>query len=78
MTNRPLIIPGDKEIVVELDKEKVEVSLTIDGQVWKSLAPGQKIRIKMAKNVVRLIRNPGKSYFEVLRQKLHWKGATKL
>jgi len=76
MTNRPLIISGDKEVTIELDREKVEVSLTIDGQIWKGLVPGQKVRIKMAKNVVRLITNPKKSYFEVLRQKLHWSGTT--
>ncbi|MBL7170508.1 MAG: NAD(+)/NADH kinase [Candidatus Omnitrophica bacterium] len=76
MTNRPLIIPGDKEITIELDREKVEVSLTVDGQIWKSLAQGQKVKIKMAKNVVRLITNPEKSYFEVLRRKLNWKGTT--
>jgi len=76
MTNRPLIIPGDKEITIELDREKVEVSLTVDGQIWKSLAQGQKVKIKMAKNVVRLITNPEKSYFEVLRHKLNWKGTT--
>ena len=76
MTNRPLIIPGDKEVTIELDREKVEVSLTMDGQIWKSLAQGQKVKIKMAKNVVRLITNPKKSYFEVLRHKLNWKGTT--
>lgn len=76
LTNRPLIIPGDKEITVEIDREKVEVSLTIDGQVWKSLSPGQKIKIRMAKRVVKLITNPEKSYFEVLRKKLHWSGTT--
>lgn len=76
MTNRPLIIPGDKEVVIELDKEKVEMALTVDGQVWKSLTPGQKIKVKMAKDVVKLITNPEKSYFEVLRKKLHWKGMT--
>lgn len=76
MTNRPLIIPGDKEILVELEKEKVEVSLTMDGQVWLKLAPGEKIVVKMAKDSVRLVRNPEKSYFEVLRQKLNWSGTT--
>ena len=76
MTNRPLIIPGDKDIVIELDREKVEVSLTIDGQTWINLTPGQKVKVKMARDVVRLITNPEKSYFEVLRQKLHWKGTT--
>ena len=76
MTNRPLIIPGDKEVVIELDREKVEVSLTIDGQTWINLSPGQKVKVKMARDVVRLITNPEKSYFDVLRQKLHWKGTT--
>jgi NAD+ kinase len=76
MTNRPLIIPGNKEVTIELDKEKVEVSLTIDGQEWITLVPGQKVVVKMAKNVVRLIRNPEKSYFQILRKKLHWSGTT--
>lgn len=77
MTNRPLIIPGDKEIMVEIDKTKAEVSLTIDGQVWINLTPGDKIGIKMAKKRARLIANPRESYFHVLRQKLHWSGTTR-
>lgn len=76
MTNRPLIIPGDKEVMIELDKEKAEVSLTVDGQVWISLVPKQKIYVKMADEVVKLIINPEKSYFEVLRQKFRWSGTT--
>jgi NAD+ kinase len=76
MTNRPLIIPYDKEVIVELDKEKVETSLTIDGQVWMGLAKGEKVKVKVARDFVKLIVNPSKSYFEVLRQKLHWSGTT--
>lgn len=77
MTNRPLIIPADKEIRTEIDTGKAEVSLTIDGQVWINLSPGgEEVRVTMARKRVRLIANPEESYFQVLRQKLNWSGTT--
>lgn len=76
MTNRPLIIPADKEIKTEIDTDKAEVSLTIDGQVWRNLPSGEEVRVIMARNRVRLIANPEESYFQVLRQKLNWSGTT--
>ena len=77
MTNRPLIIPADKEIRTKIDTGKAEVSLTIDGQVWINLPPGEEVRVTMARKRVRLIANPEESYFQVLRQKLNWSGTTR-
>ncbi len=72
LTNRPLILPDDVTITVELDERSRDVFLTYDGQVGLALQPHDLVEIKKAAGVIRLIRSPYTSYFEILRTKLRW------
>ena len=72
LTNRPLILPGTAQISVELPKFHEEVLVTVDGQVSKSLRPGDVIRVGQAKQTVRFVISDDKSYFDILRTKLNW------
>ena len=74
LANRPLILPPEAAISVELqtDLGEGEVFLTLDGQEGHPLQPGDRIEVFRGPHPVRLIKSSRSSYFEILRQKLSW------
>jgi len=72
LTNRPLVVPGDSTIEVVVKSEEETVFLTVDGQVGLSIHNNDRVVCRLSPETVRLVRAPGKSYFEVLRSKLKW------
>ena len=77
LTNRPIILPDSDTIYIKMGKESEEkVSLTFDGQVGFDFFHGDKVMIKKSKEKIRLIKSPDQTYFEILRAKLMWGGAT--
>lgn len=72
LTNRPIVIPDDVKIEINLATPNEDVLATLDGQVGYSLNYRDTIEIKKAKNTIKLIQSPGKNYYEVLRKKLKW------
>lgn len=72
LTNRPIILPSDVVIQVELGERIKDVTLTCDGQVGCRLASSDQIVIAAALNPLRLIKTPAVDYFEILRTKLKW------
>ncbi len=77
LSNRPLILPDSDIISIKMGKESEErVHLTFDGQVGFDFSYGDKVMIKKSEQGIRLIKSPDQSYFEILRAKLMWGGAT--
>ncbi len=73
LTNRPLVVAGPSEILVEPDMNgNDEVFVTFDGQSGHALQAGDTITIRRADKPLRLVRSSSRSYFDVLRQKLKW------
>jgi len=72
LTNRPIILPADVQVQVELGDRAQEVSLTCDGQVGCELAPADRVQIASSPTPLRLIRPQSTDYFEILRTKLKW------
>jgi NAD+ kinase len=72
LTNRPLLVPDDADVRVQIGSKGGEVYLTFDGRVGLALEDGDSVHLRKAKEVVKLIRSPHRSYFEVLRSKLRW------
>lgn len=72
LTNRPLILPGESSVSVKLAHVKGEVYVTIDGQVSERVQAGDEVRVTQAKQSVRFVIAPEKSYFDILRTKLNW------
>jgi NAD+ kinase len=69
---RPLILPADETVTVEVLSPTEELILTIDGQEHERLVPGQKVVARRAEQPVKLVRFPGQSFFSTLRRKLRW------
>jgi NAD+ kinase len=77
LTNRPLILPESDIISIKMKEESEEqVSLTFDGQVGFDFKYGDNVLIYKSKEKIELIKSPDQNYFEILRAKLRWGGAT--
>lgn len=69
---RPLVLPADARIEIEVVSTPEDLILTIDGQVGSQARPGDRIIVRRAAEPVRLVRLPGQSFFSLLRRKLKW------
>ena len=77
LTNRPIILPDMSIIEIKMGKESEEtVALTFDGQVGFDLLYGDQVIIRKSEEKISLLRPPDHSYFEIIRTKLMWGGAT--
>ena len=77
LTNRPIILPDSDTVSIGMRKESEEkVSLSFDGQVGFDFSYGDRVVINKSKNKIKLIKSPDQTYFEILRAKLMWGGAT--
>src|SRR5204863_1772222 len=72
LSDRPLVIPDSSSIVVKLSCNNQSVFLILDGQRGIPLQPTDLVRISRARELLKLIQPPKKSYFEILRSKLKW------
>ncbi|MCG8391774.1 MAG: NAD(+) kinase [Pseudomonadales bacterium] len=73
LSNRPIVVDGDSEIEIRLDKAHAEdVQITCDGQSTLPVMQGEVIRIRKAEHHIRLIHPEGYDYYSILRAKLGW------
>lgn len=75
LTNRPLVLPGSARVSVRVHSSDQDVLLTLDGQEGISLEPLDRVTIERSPHRFRLLHPMRRSYFEVLRTKLHWGGS---
>ena len=77
LTNRPIILPESSVISIMMVKESEEkVSLTFDGQVGFDLLEGDKVLTYKSDAKIRLFKSPDQTYYQILRKKMKWGGAT--
>ena len=69
---RPLIVPSNAELFIEVLTPSAEMILTVDGQDGEHLQPGERLIVRRGSPTVPLIRLPGQTFFQTLRRKLHW------
>ncbi len=72
LSNRPLVVPDDAEIVATLKTPREEVAVTLDGQVGFPLEAGDRVVIRRSRTTFNLVQPANRNYFEVLRGKLRW------
>lgn len=69
---RPLVLPAEETVSVDVLTPSGELLLTIDGQEDAQLVPGDCVVVGRAPWRVRLVRFPGQTFFWTLRRKLRW------
>jgi NAD+ kinase len=72
LSMRPLVVPDDSIAEMRLSTADSQVYLTLDGQVGHPLKVKDRVRVRRSRRPILMIRSHRKSYFEVLRHKLHW------
>jgi NAD+ kinase len=73
LSNRPLVLGDGVCVEVRLrDARDGDVQITLDGQQGFPLAPRDTVTVTRSAHALRLVKAPGRDYFEVLRTKLKW------
>jgi NAD+ kinase len=71
LSNRPIVVPDSSDIVVEIVGGR-DTSVNFDMQTFASLAHGDQILIARSPNHITFLHPEGWSYYDTLREKLHW------
>jgi NAD+ kinase len=71
LSNRPIVLANIAEIAIEIVAGR-DASASFDMQSLASLMHGDRIVVTRSKHHVRFLHPKGWSYFDTLRQKLHW------
>lgn len=76
-SQKPIVVPGDHCVDVEVLPRGmkfggVDISLTLDGQVYVALRPGDRISASVHPKTVKFLRRNKETFYTTLREKLKW------
>ena len=73
LSDRPIVVGAHQRVEIVLrGGEGTAAMFTCDGQTTESMLPGDRLELRRAEARLSLIHPPGYSYFNILRNKLHW------
>ncbi|MBF0188427.1 MAG: NAD(+) kinase [Magnetococcales bacterium] len=72
LTNRPIAVPGDGCVEINVMPQDVSQLLTLDGQQGCSLQEEDRILIRRSVHSLKVLHSPNKNHYDVLRRKLSW------
>jgi NAD+ kinase len=72
LTNRPVVDSADKTYTIALTRASAGTALVIDGQEIVPMTTGQRATIRKAPVTFGLVKVPGRTYYQTLRDKLRW------
>jgi NAD+ kinase len=72
LSNRPIVLPDDLDVEIEIETKNQEIFLTLDGQEGVPINERDRVRVRKSSETVLLVQSPDKNYFDVLRSKLKW------
>ena len=76
LTNRPLIVPDNVEIKIQLAEKSSNANVTFDGQVGRAISDQDIITIRKGSHPIQVITLPDHDdYFDLLKTKLRWSGS---
>jgi NAD+ kinase len=73
LSNRPIAV-SDRSVIEITLRRSIDARVHFDGQPQFDLHDGDRVTIRRAAEVTRLVHPPGYSYYAMLREKLHWGG----
>ncbi len=71
LTQRPIVIPSSSRVSLNLVSGE-EVYLTLDGQRGEGIKEGERVVARRASEKLLLVRPEGRTYYQMLREKLGW------
>jgi NAD+ kinase len=76
LSNRSVIVNSSATVEVRVLSEQLEIIVAADGQMQANLDCGDVVTIRRARRPVHLLHLGGWSFFDTVRQKLHWSGSS--
>ena len=74
LDSRPVLLSSDTRITACLQAPAGPVNVIVDGERRWRLGPEDLLLVRKAKRPLLVVSSPWKSYFRILRAKLHWGG----
>ncbi|MBA5689696.1 NAD kinase [Rugamonas apoptosis] len=71
LSNRPIVLPESSLIEIEIMRGR-DISVNFDMQTFASLVAHDRILIKRSPHTITFLHPEGWSYYNTLREKLHW------
>ena len=71
-TQKPIVLPPSSRVKVQMATSENRVYVTMDGQTGFHLHENDIVKIKRSSKRIKLVRMASTSYFQTLREKLHW------
>lgn len=71
---RPLVVPSEETIGIRVMSKNREIMATLDGQVALELRHTDEVRVKRSGTITRLVSLGKRSFYDIVREKLSWKG----
>jgi NAD+ kinase len=72
LTERPLILPCDRQVRLVMSQKNAEVTMSADGIETMRLKSGDEVLVTYSGDQTNLIQLSGRSHFDLLRSKLGW------
>lgn len=72
LTDRPIVESADKAFAIRLAHGAAQAAVVVDGQTVVQITPQHRIVIRKAPVSFQLVKVAGHSYYQTLRDKLHW------
>jgi NAD+ kinase len=72
LTMRPLVLSETSALTILPGPEEQQIRLTIDGYWSRTLGAGDRLLVSKAGTSLVVYGAPGKGYFDILREKMHW------
>ncbi len=72
LTTRPLVDSAERVYTIAVRRANAGTALILDGQLTLPLAAQNRVTVRRAPVTFQLMKVPGRSYYRVLRDKLHW------
>jgi NAD+ kinase len=78
LASRPIVFSENETLKVVVELSARQAVLTIDGQVAFDLKSGSSVLVRKAKHQVNLVKFRDRSFYQILRRKLHWGARPKI
>lgn len=72
LAQRPIVVPDNVSLTLTSDEPNIEARVAMDGQQAAVLKYGQSCTVRRADFDVNLVRFPERSFYQLVRTKLHW------
>jgi len=75
LSMRPLVLPADRAVRIDLAHKNGDVMLTVDGQEVVPIEEGHSVTLRRARKPFRLVDTGARPYYDALRDKMNFGGA---